>query len=143
MGMSELGILIGVFSPLVGVPLVVITLYLRAIREHQTVSMSEMTHRIETMESAIRELLRATANFEREYATKEEWLRESMLARQRLERLTEAITRIQADLENGQGVAGELGRLTTAMIEVLRVLGGKVGRSGLVQDVGQENQQKE
>jgi len=119
---EQLGLLVGVLSPLVGVPLGVITLYLRALREHQTTTMAEMGRRIETIERSINDLLRATADFEREYATKEEWVRESMLARQRLEHLTEMTTRIEAELENGKAVAAELGRATAAMVEVVRHL---------------------
>jgi cob(I)alamin adenosyltransferase len=119
---EQLGLLVGVLSPLVGVPLGVISLYLRALREHQTTTMTEMVRRIETMERSINDLLRSTAEFEREYATKEEWVRESMLARQRLERLTEMATRIEAELENGKGMAVELGRATAAMVEVVRQL---------------------
>jgi len=111
---------VGILSPLVGVPLTVITLYLRAIREHQTSTMAEIKHRTEAMESSIRDLLRSTADFEREYATKEEWVRESMLARQRLERLTEMVTRIEVELENGQGLAGELTRATQAIVELVK-----------------------
>ncbi len=94
---KEVALLVSVLSPLVGIPLTMITLYLRAIREHQTVITAELTHRVETMETSIRDLSRATAEFEREYATKEEWVRESMLARQRLERLTELVTRIETE----------------------------------------------
>jgi cob(I)alamin adenosyltransferase len=120
MNWEQTGLLIGVLSPLVGVPLGVITLYLRAIREQQTTSMSEVVRRIETLEHSIGDLLRATADFDREYATKEEWVRESMLARQRLERLTEMTARIQAELESGKGLAAELGRATAAIVEVVR-----------------------
>ena len=122
MNWEQLGLLIGVLSPLVGVPLGVITLYLRAIREHQTTTMGELVRRIETMERSINDLLRATADFEREYTTKEEWVRESMLARQRLERLTEMATRIEAELESGKGLAAELGRATAAMVDVVKQL---------------------
>jgi len=125
MAWEQVGLLVAVLSPLVGIPLTVITLYLRAIREHQTNTMSEVTHRIETMEASVRDLLRCTAAFERDYTTKEEWVRESMLARQRLERLTEMVTRIQSDLENGQGVAAELGRATAAMVDLVRQLAGQ------------------
>ncbi|UCD29607.1 MAG: hypothetical protein JSV03_03755 [Planctomycetota bacterium] len=124
---EQLALLIGVLSPLVGVPLIVISLYLRAIREHQTTTMAEMTHRIETMECSMRDLLKSKADFEREYTTKEEWVRESMLARQRLERLTEMITRIETELENGQLLAAELSRATTAMIEIVKQLSGQQG----------------
>ena len=110
MNWEQLGLLVGVLSPLVGMPLGVITLYLRAIREHQTIGMAEMTRRIETMERAITDLLRSTAAFEREYTTKEEWVRESMLTRERLERLTESATRIETELESGKSLAVELVR---------------------------------
>ena len=117
---EQIATLVGILSPLVGVPLTVITLYLRAIREHQTSTMAEIKPRTEAMESSIRDLLRSTADFEREYATKEEWVRESMLARQRLERLTEMVTRIEVELENGQGLAGELTRATQAIVELVK-----------------------
>ena len=54
---------------------------------------------IQAMESSTRDLLARLADFEREYTTKEEWVRESMLARQQLERLTEMMARIEAELE--------------------------------------------
>jgi hypothetical protein len=120
MGWEQTAVLVGVLSALVGVPLMVITLYLRAIREHQTAGMREVTHRIEAMESSIRDLLRATADFEREYTTKEEWVRESMLARRHFERLTELVTRIQAELEGKQSLAAEVGRATAALVEAAR-----------------------
>ena len=122
MDWGQLGLLVGVLAPLVGVPLMMITLYLRAIREHQTSTMAELTRRIDTMEGSMRDLLRSTANFEREYTTKEEWVRESMLARQRLEKLTEMVTRIEAELENGQGLAAEIGRAMAAMVELVKRL---------------------
>lgn len=122
MSWEQVGLLVGVFSPLVGVPLGVITLYLRAIREHQTATAAELLRRVEGQERSIGELLRATAEFEREYATKEEWVRESMLARQRLERLAEMTARIEAELESGKSVAAELSRATAAMVELVRRL---------------------
>ena len=127
MSWEQAGLVVGVLSPLVGAPLIVITLYLRAIREHQTVTMAEINHRIQTIETAIHDLLRSTADFDREYATKEEWVRESMVARQRLEKLTEMVTRIQTELENGNGVAAQIGRMATAMTEMAeRLTGGPV-----------------
>lgn len=95
---EQVGVLVSVLSPLVAVPLMVITFCLRSIREHQTTTMAEMTHRIETMEMSIRDLLRSTAEFEREYTTKEEWVRESMVTRQGLQRLTEMVARIETEL---------------------------------------------
>jgi len=99
MDWQQVAVIVSVFSPLVGVPLGVITLYLKAIREHQAKTMADLAHRMDTMEGSIRDLLRATAEFEREYTTKEEWVRESMLARQHLERLTEMVTRIGVEVD--------------------------------------------
>lgn len=116
---DQLGLLVGVLSPLVGAPLVVITLYLRGLREQQTNTLADMGRRIDAMERTIRDLLRSTSEFEREYATKEEWVRESMLARQGLERLTEMVTRIGTELETHQSVAADLGRATASMVALV------------------------
>ena len=43
--------IVGVLAPLVGAPLGVITLYLRAIRDQQTTKHYEMLQRIECLES--------------------------------------------------------------------------------------------
>ncbi|HOW72644.1 MAG TPA: hypothetical protein PKY77_18750 [Phycisphaerae bacterium] len=118
MAWEQTAVLVGILSPLVGTPLAMITLYLRAIRDQQASGISMLTRRIQTMESAIHELVRSAADFEREYTTKEEWVRESMYARQRLERLTELATRIQVELENGHGVAAQIGRMAAAMTDV-------------------------
>ena len=130
MSWEQAGVMVGVLSPLVGAPLVVISLYLRAIREHQTSTMAEINHRIQTIEGAIHGLIKSTADFEREYATKEEWVRESMVARQRLEKLTEMITRIQTELENGHGVAAEMGRIAAAMTRVIERLDERCAAGG-------------
>jgi len=118
MNWEQTGMIVGALSPLVGVPLVMIALYLRTIRDHQTNAMTGMIRRIEVIEVSIRDLLRSTADLDREFATKEEWVREAMLARQRLERLTEMVTRIQTELENGHGVAAEMGRMTASILEL-------------------------
>ncbi len=122
MSWEQLSMMVGVLSPLVGVPLTVIALYLRAIREHQTATMAEITHRIQTIEAALHDMVKCTADFEREYTTKEEWVRESMFARQRLERLTEILTRVQAELENGRGLAAQIGRVAAAMTQIAQRL---------------------
>lgn len=119
---EQISLLVGVLSPLVGVPLAVITLYLRAIREHQTHAAREIGQRIQAVESGLRDLLRSTTEFEREYTTKEEWVRESMFTRQRLDRLAELMTRVQTELENEHGVAAQMARIAGAVVEAVRHL---------------------
>jgi hypothetical protein len=127
MGWEQVGVLVGVLSPLVGVPLGMISLYLRAIREQQATTTSEISRRIHIIEASLDSLVRRMGECDREFTTKEEWLRESMLARQRLERLTELVTRIQAELDGDRGLATEIGRATAAMVELVRRLTGAEG----------------
>jgi hypothetical protein len=91
--------LVAVLAPLVGVPMSVMTFYLRSIREGQESRSREMTRRIEMLERQARGLEQLVEEMARDYTTKEEWLRETMLARQQLQRLTEMMARVQAQLE--------------------------------------------
>lgn len=119
---QHFGALVAVLSPLVGAPLMMITFYLRAMRDHQNHTLSELAGRMGKLEQSLREMVHATGQFEREYTTKEEWVRESMLTRQRLESLTEMVTRIEVELENGHGVAAEVARATSAIVDIVRQL---------------------
>lgn len=125
MDWGSMAVLVGVLSPLVGVPLTAITLYLRAIREHQTAGAAEVMHRIENVERSIRDLSRSMTDIERDYTTKEEWLRESMHARQQLERLTEVMVKVQTELEDNRHLAAELARATGAIVDMAGKLVGE------------------
>ena len=98
---------VAVLAPLVGVPLGIITLYLRSIRDQQTTKHYEMLQRIECLETSIRGLSQIVNTFERDYTTKEEWLRESMHARRQLERLTEMVGKLQVSVEHTGDLAAE------------------------------------
>lgn len=134
MNWSLAAVLVAIFSPLVGVPLTAITLYLRAIREHQTAESAEVMRRIERIEQSIGELMRSMTDIERDYTTKEEWLREAMYARQQLERQTEAIIRVQTELEESRGLAAELATATRAIVD----LAGRLVRDRLPSSVPAE-----
>ncbi len=79
--------LLGVLTPLVAVPLTVITFYLRSLREHQISWHAEFIRRVEAVEASTAELRKLLREFERDFTTKEEWLRECMQARRTLEEL--------------------------------------------------------
>ncbi len=99
--------LLGIVMPLVVVPLTVMIFYLRAVREHQTVKHREIGRMMESCRREMSELRRTVSLIERDFTTKEEWLRESMLARQTMERLTENLARAQAEIEHARaGTAG-------------------------------------
>jgi hypothetical protein len=92
------GTFLTVMTPLVAVPLTVITFYLRSIREHQVSWHAEWVRRVETIEASSRDLHKTVGEFERDYTTKEEWLRECMLARRTLEQLRETTVRLETTL---------------------------------------------
>lgn len=95
------GTFLTILTPLVAVPLTVITFYLRSLREHQVSWHADLIRRVESIELSVAELRRALADFERDYTTKEEWLRESTIARGTLERLAESTVRMETQLQNG------------------------------------------
>ena len=98
--MESAGTLLAVLTPLFAVPLTVIIFYLRSLREHQTVWHADFIRRVDSMENTTVELRRTVDEFERDYTTKEEWLRECMHTRRMLEQLKETTIRIAALLES-------------------------------------------
>jgi len=92
--------MLAVLTPLVAVPLMVITFYLRSLREAQSATRSETTRRIDGLESALETLRRQVMQFERDYTTKEEWIRETMLSRRNVERLGETMVRLETEMEH-------------------------------------------
>jgi len=87
-----------VLAPLLGVPLTVIVFYLRSLREQQVCWHAELMRRFESLECSTLELRRHVGDFERDYTSKEEWLRECMHARRVLENLTETTVRLDATM---------------------------------------------
>lgn len=110
--------IIGAVSTLVGIPLTAIVFYLRAIREDQRVAQASIARRVETIESECRRIDESVDDVEREYTPKAEWIRETMLARKQLGRLTELMARLQAELESSRGLATQFVRATNAIIEL-------------------------
>jgi len=114
--------LVAVLGPLVGVPMSVMTIYLRAIRDQQADRDREKTNQLRGLQEQIRNVEKQVEGIERDYTTKEDWLRESMLARKQLERLTEMVARMQARLEDSDGLAAQLAKATGAMVELAKGL---------------------
>lgn len=97
--LESTGMLLAILTLLVAVPLTVITFYLRSLREHQATWQVELIRRVEAVEASAIDLRKSLFALERDYTTKEEWLRECMLARQTLAQLTEASVRIETALK--------------------------------------------
>lgn len=98
--LKSAGTLLSIVTPLVAIPLTVITFYLRSLREHQVSWHAALVRRVESVETSVADLRKAVGEFERDYTTKEEWLRECMLARRTLEQLSKATVRIETTVRD-------------------------------------------
>ena len=97
--LEPVAIMLGVITPLVAVALTIVTFYLRSLREHQVSWHADFIRRIEGVESSATNMRRMLCEYERDYTTKEEWLREYMHARRILEQLTETTVRIETTMQ--------------------------------------------
>jgi len=129
---QTMGLLLAALGPLTGVPLTMVAFYLRGLREQQQQRNQETARRVEVVEDDLRAVRMSLGQFERDYTRKEEWLRESMHARQQLERLTEMMARIESQLENSNGLAGQIGRAVAAMVDLSRQLAAAAESRGQV-----------
>jgi len=112
--LERIGILLSVMTPLVAVPLTVITFYLRSLREHQVTRQQELAHRLDEQGRAWEALRHGMAEFERDYTTKEEWLRECLHARRVLERLTAVTAGLEACIVARRQAGAEIRSLSDA-----------------------------
>jgi len=112
--LERIGILLSVLTPLVAVPLTVITFYLRSLREHQLTRQQELAQRLDEQGHGLEALRRSMAEFERDYTTKEEWLRECLHARHVLERLTVVTAGLEASVAARRQGGDELRSSTDA-----------------------------
>lgn len=93
------GTYLAVLTPLVAVPLTVLSFYLRALRDGQMKGQADTERRFAGVDTAIVQLRQSVADVVRDYATKEEWLRECMHARRKIEQLTETAVRLETALD--------------------------------------------
>jgi len=107
-GWENIAGVLAVLAPLVGIPVAILTIHLRTIRDAHAAARGETARHIDALESGLERLRQNMAQFERDCATKEEWLREAMAARHHIERLSEAIARLEAQTEPMQALAKRL-----------------------------------
>jgi|SRR5215470_5789566 len=112
-------------SALVGPPLAVIIHHMRGLREDQRTTHGELGRRIDQLDGDLRRLEHSVEQVQRAYTTKDEWLRETMLARKQLERLSELLAHLQADMENVRGLTSQFGRAVNAIIDLADRLAGR------------------
>jgi len=92
---DSIGTVFMVMTSIVAIPLTMITFYLRSLREQNQSWQSEFDRRMSVVESGVTQLRDGFAELERDYATKEEWLRECMYARRMIQQLLESTVRLE------------------------------------------------
>ena len=107
-----------IVTPLVGVPLTVIIFYLKGLREQQAHRLAELSQRLDAQESWLRRVGEQLSSMQRDYATKEEWLRESMWARNQVEKLSESMTRTEAELECVESLRSSAERISRVVSSI-------------------------
>ncbi len=86
--------LVAVLAPLVAAPMGLVVLYLKAVHDGLTERCHQLSRQLEQCSERLAHLGDELSAVQRNYTTKEEWLRESLLTRQALERIGEALTRL-------------------------------------------------
>ncbi len=114
---------LAVVAPLVGVPLTVMTFYLKSLREQQAGRFSDLTERVSTTGKELRRVVEDVGQIRRNFATKEEWLRETMWARQRIEALSAASMRAETELESQGGLVATSERTHRLVAEMAKKVG--------------------
>jgi len=114
---NDAATIVAVLAPLVAVHVTIVAIHLRTIREFQEANRQQLTRRLDTLDGAVGRLRDAVRRFERDYATKEEWLRESMAARRHIERLSDAIIRFEAQAEQAYALARRVDGAARAITE--------------------------
>jgi hypothetical protein len=96
---TDLLTILAAAAPIVAVPIGAMTFYLRSLRDQQSAAREESNRRIELTDAALQALHVQLANAESRAASKEDWLRESMLARSAIARLTESNAALRAAVD--------------------------------------------
>jgi len=123
-----LGVVTAVLSTLVAAPLAANFMLLRSLREDQRAAGERGEVRLAALDDDLRRSQIAIEEVRGSYTTKEEWVRETTRARQQLDRLTELMSRIQAELEQSHGLATQFLRATNAIIDLAERLASDLRR---------------
>jgi len=94
---TTIGVLAGTVVPLLGIPLALVSQYIKGIHEIQVKRTEDLIDRINYLGEQIQLLSKVVHEFERHYTTKEEWLREMNQTRSHMEKVTEMVTQLQME----------------------------------------------
>ena len=117
MNAEYLAATLAVLTPLIGVPLTVILFYLKGLREQGRDRHGALVRRMDLLEAALGHARLQLTALQRDQTTKEEWLRETMWTRNRIEQLSAWVNRAEAQ-GAGAGVLPALARAEEATSKI-------------------------
>jgi len=105
---SQLFVLIGAMTGIVGAPLTVLILMVKTLRLDVRSEIAEAHEHAASLERRI-------GHVERDYTTKEEWLREAAMNRQQLDRIEKEMIRQNTMRETESGLAAHLAAIAKSI----------------------------
>jgi len=97
--MNSIATLLTILAPVIVIPMAVLTFYLRSMRDIHTLHYDSCMRRMESLEASVVELRHQVVVWQRDFTCKEEWLRECMHARKRIEHWSHATSKLEAKME--------------------------------------------
>lgn len=124
MSWDQMAVLIGVVVAVVGGPLSAMVFYLKGIRDSQTQLRNDIEANIDEIKKDQAALERRIGYVERDFTTREEFVREIGLARRQQEKMTDIMIAVQGKLETQSNLTAQLtamGREAIQSVERLMV----------------------
>lgn len=109
-----------VVGTLVGAPLTVMILYLKAIRDQHATRVADCLRRVEDLDAGLQSVAESLGDLQRDAATKEEWIRENMWVRGQVERLSAALSRCEQDRESVEPLQRSIRQMCQFMARIDR-----------------------
>jgi septation ring formation regulator EzrA len=96
MPLEMIATLVAILGTMTAAPVTLVVIFLKSMHEAQAARHHELSRQIERTGERVGRLTEEVAAVQRNYATKEEWLRESLLVREALQSTRESLARLEA-----------------------------------------------
>ena len=142
---ESFGTIFMVMTSIVAIPLTMITFYLRSLRDQNQSWQREIDRRMGEVESVVSQLRNEFADWERDYTTKEEWLRECMYARRMIQQLLESTVRLETvickeeQLQKQQKTVSQIIDQSSFVTDRVSHKSRTAGKSGVTESAGNDS----
>lgn len=121
--------IVAVVTSVVGLPLGVLVFFIRHTRRQESEHLAQAHRRLDQLDVAVRRLWAQSADLRRDGVTKEEWVRESMWCRGKVETIQAVLVRLESHDDQVPLLAAATARLERGLDRVYRSRSGGAGES--------------